>query len=159
MVDRRIDVRVRGLVAEEFVRAEAAAHEGQLYRYLVHGDRSRLHLDPTAVVNNALFNLSSGEITVGPYAFFGHNVAVLTGTHEISKFGRARQLAIPKSGRDVVIEEGAWLASHVLVLGPSVIGAHAVVAAGSLVVGDVEPYTLVVGRPARVLRRIGPPAE
>jgi acetyltransferase-like isoleucine patch superfamily enzyme len=26
-------------------------------------------------------------------------------------------------------------------------------------VGDVEPYTVVVGRPARVLRRIDPPAE
>jgi acetyltransferase-like isoleucine patch superfamily enzyme len=126
----------------------------QMYRYLVHGDRARLHLHPTAVVNNALFNVGSGHITVGEYAFFGHNVSVLAGTHDITKFGRERQLAIPRSGHDIVIGEGAWLASNVTVLGPSVIGAHAVVGGGSLVLGDVEPYTIVAGSPARVLRTI-----
>ena len=89
-----------------------------LYSYRWHGDRSRLHIPDTAVVNNALFNLSGGTITIGEYAFFGHDVAVLTGTHDIEQFGLARQLAFPRSGRDVVIGEGVWLASHVLVLGP-----------------------------------------
>ena len=47
------------------------------------------------MVNNALFNVSGGTITVGKYAFFGHDVAILTGTHDIEKFGRERQLAVP----------------------------------------------------------------
>jgi acetyltransferase-like isoleucine patch superfamily enzyme len=59
----------------------------------------------------------------------------------------------------VVIGEGAWLASLVLVLGPCRIGPHAVVAAGSLVIRDVEPYTVVAGQPARLLRRIEPPSS
>jgi acetyltransferase-like isoleucine patch superfamily enzyme len=130
------------------------ALDESLYRYRVHGNRARLHLDPTAVVNNALFNVSAGEITVGRHAFFGHNVCVLTGSHDITKFGRDRMLPSPRSGRDVVIHEGAWLASNVLVLGPCEIGAHAVVAAGSLVLRDVEPYTVVAGSPAKVLRTI-----
>jgi acetyltransferase-like isoleucine patch superfamily enzyme len=128
-----------------------------LYRYRWHGDRSRLVLPDTAVVNNALFNLSGGTITIGEYAFFGHDVAILTGTHDIEKFGRERQLAFPRSGRDVVIGEGVWLASHVLVLGPVTIGAHAVVAGGSLVRDDVEPYTVVAGRPAKPIKRIASP--
>jgi acetyltransferase-like isoleucine patch superfamily enzyme len=160
LFDRRIDDLVRRTVSSELVRRESVPDQEELlYRYLVHGDRSRLHIDPTAVVNDALFNLSSGEITVGPYAFFGHRVAVLTGTHDFSKFGRERQTAIPKGGRDVVIGEGAWLASLVLVLGPCRIGPHAVVAAGSLVIRDVEPYTVVAGQPARLLRRIEPPSS
>jgi acetyltransferase-like isoleucine patch superfamily enzyme len=130
------------------------ALDDELYRYRVHGDPGRLHVDPTAVVNNALFNVSAGEITVGPYAFFGHNVSVLTGNHDINKFGRERQTAIQRTGRDVVIEEGAWLASSVLVLGPCKIGDHAVVAAGSLVTRDVAPYTVVAGRPATVVRTL-----
>jgi acetyltransferase-like isoleucine patch superfamily enzyme len=141
------------LAAEDPRRAGPEAHE-QMYRYLVHGDPSRLHIHPTAVVNNALFNVGSGEITIGEYAFFGHNVSVLAGTHDITKFGRERQLAIPRSGRDIVIGEGAWLASNVLVFGPCVIGAHAVVGGGSLVLGDVEPYTIVAGSPAKVLRTL-----
>ena len=123
-------------------------------KYLVHGDRSKLDVHPTAVVNNALFNVGSGTITVGEYAFFGHNVSVLTGTHDINTFGRERGSAIPRSGRDIVIGEGVWVASNAMVLGPCVIGAHAVVGGGSLVMGDVAPYTIVAGSPARVLRSV-----
>lgn len=113
----------------------------------------------TAIVNNALFNMSGGTITVGEHAFFGHDVAVLTGTHDIEQFGRVRQLAFPRSGRDVVIGEGVWLASHVLVLGPVAIGAHAVVAGGSLVRSDVAPDTVVAGGPAKVVKVLTPAAE
>jgi acetyltransferase-like isoleucine patch superfamily enzyme len=161
--DRLISGLLRGpigaLVAEQVAAQVEQLKLDALYRPRWHGDRSRLHLSDTAVVNNALFNLSGGTITVGEYAFFGHDVAVLTGTHDIEKFGRERQLAFPRSGRDVVIGDGVWLASHVLVLGPVTIGEHAVVAAGSLVRGDVEPYTVVAGRPAKPIDTITPPGR
>jgi acetyltransferase-like isoleucine patch superfamily enzyme len=128
-----------------------------LYRHRWHGDPSRLRIADTAVVNNALFNVSGGTITVGDYAFFGHDVAILTGTHDIEKFGRERQLGLTRSGRDVVIGEGVWLASCVVVLGPVTIGEHAVVAGGSLVREDVEPYAVVAGRPAKVIKVIARP--
>lgn len=124
------------------------------YRYRVHGDPNRLRIHGTAIINDALFNVSGGCIRVGEHAFFGHHVALLTGTHDIEKFGLERQQAIVRSGRDIVVEEGAWVASHSVVLGPCVIGAHSVVGAGSLVLKDVEPFTIVAGRPARVVRRI-----
>lgn len=130
-----------------------------LFRPLVYGDPERLHIHPTAVVNNALFNLSSGEVTIGKYAFFGHNVSVLTGTHDWTKLGAERQLAVPKSGRDVVIEEGAWVSSNATVVGPCRIGAHSVVGVGSLVLRDVEPYAVVAGSPAKVLRQVPRPGE
>jgi acetyltransferase-like isoleucine patch superfamily enzyme len=146
---------VQRLVAEERNRFTYGESENPLYRYRVHGRLDRLHIDPTAIVNNALFNVSGGDITIGEYAFFGHEVAVLTGTHDITKFGRQRQTTFPRSGRDVVIEEGVWVASHAMVLGPVRIGRHAVVAAGSLVLDDVAPYTVVAGRPAKAIKKIG----
>jgi acetyltransferase-like isoleucine patch superfamily enzyme len=96
---------------------------------------------------------------VGEYAFFGHNVSVLTGTHDWTRFGAQRQVAVPTSGRDVVIEEGVWVSSHAIVVGPCRIGAHAVVGVGSLVLRDVECYTVVAGNPARVLRTIPRPGQ
>ena len=122
--------------------------EDPLQRPLIYGDPARLHVHPTAIVNNALFNLSSGDVTVGRYAFFGHNVAILTGTHDVTKFGPERQVAVPRTGRDVVIWEGAWLSSFATVVGPCSIGEHAVVGVGSLVLHDVTPYTVVAGSPA-----------
>lgn len=164
-LDRLIARALRGpldaLVAERVTEAMTRQVEelklDALYSYRWHGDRSRLRIPDSAIVNNALFNMSGGTITLGEDAFFGHDVAVLTGTHDIEQFGRARQLAFPRSGRDVVIGEGVWLASHVLVLGPVTIGAHAVVAGGSLVRDDVEPYTVVAGRPAKMIKQITPP--
>lgn len=149
-VEAMVADRVADQMAEQVEKFKLDA----LYGYRWHGDRSRLHLPDSAIVNNALFNMSGGEITIGEYAFFGHDVAVLTGTHDIEKFGRERQLGFPRSGRDVVIGDGVWLASHVLVLGPVTIGEHAVVAGGSLVREDVEPYTVVAGRPAKVIKTL-----
>ncbi len=135
------------------------SEDPSLFRPLIYGDPARLHIAATAVVNNALFNLSSGEITLGEHAFFGHNVSVLTGMHDITKFGAERQVAVPASGRDVVIEEGVWVSSNATVVGPCRIGAHAVVGVGSLVLRDVEPYTVVAGNPARVLRVLSRPGQ
>ncbi len=128
--------------------------EDPLERMLVFGDRSRLRIHPSAKVHNALFNLSSGDVTVGEHAFFGHSVSILTGTHDIGKFGVERANAIPESGRDIDVGEGAWISSHAIVLGPCAIGAHAVVGAGAVVQEDVAPYAVVGGNPAKVIKVI-----
>ena len=163
LIARLLDGPVSDLVT---ARVEAALDErvaalklDALYRYRLHGDPAKLHVHETAVVNNALFNVSGGHITVGKDAFFGHDILALTGTHDIEKFGRERQLTFPTSGRDIVIGEGVWLASDVLVLGPVTIGEHAVVAGGSLVREDVAPYTVVAGRRAKVVKTIARPEE
>jgi acetyltransferase-like isoleucine patch superfamily enzyme len=132
------------------------AQAASLIHPTVFGPRERLTVAPDAVVNDALFNTVSGSITIEPTAFFGHGVSVLTGTHDIHAFGMDRQRAIPPEGRDVVIEEGAWVSSNATVLGPCRIGAHAVVAAGSVVVHDVPAYTVVAGTPARVVSNVDP---
>jgi acetyltransferase-like isoleucine patch superfamily enzyme len=162
LLDRVITRLLRGpvdaLVTEKVAEQVEQLKLDALYQHRWHGKAERLRIHETAIVNNTLFNVSGGTITVGEYAFFGHDVAILTGTHDIEQFGRARQLAFPREGRDVVIGDGVWLASHVLVLGPVTIGEHAVVAGGSLVREDVEPCTVVAGRPAKVVRKIPRPA-
>lgn len=133
--------------------AAAALRQG-LDDYRVFGDPARLHIHPTASVNDALFNTESGEIVVGEHAFFGFRVLVLTGTHDISAQGQTRQDAVPSRGRDITIEEGAWVASGAIVLGPCTIGASAVVAAGAVVTANVPARAFVAGVPARVVREI-----
>ena len=142
------------LAASVVHRAKAQLVAEMLVEPRVHGPRERLHIAPTAVVNDALFNLSSGEITVGKWGMFGHGVTLLTGVHDVTKLGRDRQRAVPATGYDIRVGEGAWLASNVTVIGPSTIGAHAVVAAGSVVRGDVAPYAIVAGVPARVVGEV-----
>lgn len=54
--------------------------------------------------------------------------------------------------RKVSIGRGSWLGEHVCVIGAS-IGAHCVVGANSVVTHDVPDYCVVVGAPARVIKR------
>lgn len=159
LLEGAVDRRVREALAEHLAAASHVPPNDLLMHQLVYGDRSKLHIHPSAVINNALFNLSSGEITVEEYAFFGHSVSVLTGTHDITKFDRERQIGVPKTGRDVVIGRGVWVSSNAMVLGPCHIGEHAVVAAASVVTGDVAPYTVVAGIPAKPVKTIPRPEE
>lgn len=115
---------------------------------------NRLEVAGNAVVNNAVFNLSSGHIRIEEWAFFGHEVKLLTGTHDASKRDEERQRAIPASGRDITVKRGAWIGSGAIILGPCTIGEHAVVAAASVVTRDVPPFTVVGGVPARVIKQL-----
>jgi acetyltransferase-like isoleucine patch superfamily enzyme len=125
-----------------------------LYGTLVYGDPSRLSVAKTAVVNNALFNTLSGKIKVEDHAFFGHNVCILTGAHDVKVTGPDRQLAMPCDGHDVTIRSGAWVASNATVIGPCVVGENAVVAAGAVVIRDVPAFSIVGGVPAKTIGNV-----
>jgi acetyltransferase-like isoleucine patch superfamily enzyme len=125
--------------------------ERMLHYYRVFGDKMRLSIATTANVQNALFNTVSGSITVGENTFFGHDVAILTGSHDPLLTGEQRK-AYPSVGNDIDIGAGVWIASRAVVLGPCRVGAYSVVAAGAVVRADVPPYTLVAGVPARPIR-------
>jgi hypothetical protein len=153
-VGRALDERLPAIEARVARAHEQARAEALLTGPLIFGPPERVHLAGTAIVNDALLNTVSGSITVADHAFFGHRVSVLTGTHDITRRGEERQLAIPDDGRDVHVEEGVWIGSGAIVLGPCRIGAHAVVAAGAVVTGDVAPATLVAGVPARMVRSL-----
>jgi acetyltransferase-like isoleucine patch superfamily enzyme len=128
-----------------------------LKQYIIFGDAQRLKLSETSIVNNALFNLSCGNILIGEHVFFGHNVSLITGTHNYNKFGVERMTYDPNEGNDIVVEEGVWIASNVTVIGPCQIGKHSVIAAGAVVKGDVPSYHLVAGIPAKIVKKIIPP--
>jgi len=129
--------------AGRFVREAVWRHP-----YVWGTDPDRVRVAPTAVLNNALLNCAAGTITVADQVFLGHGVCLLTGTHDHRLLGAERLRDIPRSGRDIHVEEGAWLASNVTVVGPCRIGRHAVVAAGAVVIADVEAYAIVGGVPA-----------
>ena len=120
-----------------------------LFKSVILGEPARVSVAKSALVNNALFNVLSGNVKVGEHAFFGQNVCLLTGAHNILASKETRKYDFPKENWDIVVGDGAWIASNATILGPCVIGEMAVVAAGAVVCDDVEPYTIVGGVPAR----------
>lgn len=58
-----------------------------------------------------------------------------------------------RDGRRVVVGEGSWVGIGAVIVGDVTIGRNAVVAANAVVRDHVEPFTVVAGDPARVVRR------
>ena len=152
---------LRHILGRELHRVIDARLDEARRRWLEHpqvfGPPEHLHIDPSAVVNDALFNTLSGTVTIEAGAFFGHGVLILCGDHDINARGLARKAAYTTSaahGNHVWIGPGAWIASRATVIGPCRIGADAVVCAGAVVTHDVDPGAIVAGVPARVIKRL-----
>jgi acetyltransferase-like isoleucine patch superfamily enzyme len=144
--DRPLRLRIRLRIADVLHGLLAPA---LLERPLIFGDRRRVSIAEGVNLNDALLNVSSGDIRLERNVFLGHRVMLLAGTHDTGPTGAARKRAIPRIGHDIVIEEGAWIASGVIVTGPCRIGAHAIVGAGAVVRSDVPAGAKVAGVPAR----------
>lgn len=57
--------------------------------------------------------------------------------------------------KPIVIHDNVWIGFDVVVLKGVTIGEGAVIGARSVVTKDVEPYTVVAGNPAKLIKRIG----
>lgn len=53
--------------------------------------------------------------------------------------------------KDVVVEEDVWIASKVTLLSGVHIGRCSIIGSGAVVRGNVPPYSIVVGNPAKVI--------
>ena len=89
------------------------------------------------------------QITIGDYVVLGHNVEFYTSDHDPDDPGFARRDA------PINIHDRAWVGSRVMIMKGVTIGEGAVVAAGSLVMEDVPPYSIAAGRPAKCIRERG----
>jgi acetyltransferase-like isoleucine patch superfamily enzyme len=113
-----------------------------------------IHLGSHIYLVDALINAGNdlGKVTIEDFVFFGHGVKVIARGHDYTVFDSDRQNAIVE--KPIHIKRGAWIGSGSIILGGVTVGEHAVVAAGSVVVKDVDPYAIVAGNPARKVREI-----
>ena len=90
----------------------------------------------------------------------GHRVAISPRvTLVVSSRPNLSRIApyVPAKHAAICIEDDAWLGTGVVVLPGTTIGEGAVVAANSVVTADVQPYTIVGGSPAKLIRKVSVP--
>ena len=85
---------------------------------VVCGPASRVRVSATVGLANVQINTFGGFVDICDYVFFGHDVLLLTGTHDFRVTGAERQLARQTLDRNIVIESGAWIASRAVIIGP-----------------------------------------
>jgi maltose O-acetyltransferase len=95
--------------------------------------------------------LDVAEVRIGEDCQIGPNVQLLTPTHPLDpELRRARW----EGGEPITIGDNVWLGGGVIVLPGVTIGSDSVVGAGAVVTKDVPARTVVVGNPARSIRRL-----
>jgi acetyltransferase-like isoleucine patch superfamily enzyme len=60
----------------------------------------------------------------------------------------------PREIKPVTLKKGAWIAPGSIILAGITIGENSVVEAGSVVMKNVEPFTVVSGCPAKVIKKL-----
>lgn len=98
-------------------------------------------------VNCSLY--SAGGIEIGADSMLAANCYVGGGSYSVRGTLDRPMASQLEPGRGVVIGEDCWLGAGVTVIDGVAIGRGSVVAAGAVVIGDVEPYSIMAGVPAR----------
>ena len=100
------------------------------------------------------------ELKIGNYVSIASGVKfILGGNHYYNTFSTYpfRVMCLNEereaySNGPIVIEDDVWIATDATILSGVNIGKGAVIAAGSVVVKDVPPYSIVGGNPAKVIK-------
>lgn len=118
--------------------------------------------DYTYIGKNSIIN----NTKIGNYCSIASNVKIVLGKHPLNFFStspsiydkkayhyiRDSELEYTDDCGNVVIGNDVWIGSNVIILDDVKIGNGVIVAAGSIVTKDVEPYSVVGGVPAKVIK-------
>jgi acetyltransferase-like isoleucine patch superfamily enzyme len=110
-----------------------------------------IHLGKNVFVNAHSYFMDGNTITIGDNAFIGPNCGFYTNTHpeDIDRRNAGLEKALP-----ITIGDNVWLGGNVSVLPGVTIGEGCVIGAGSVVSRDIPPYSVAVGSPCRVIRKV-----
>ena len=91
-----------------------------------------------------------GEISFGDNVLIAPKVIIWGRDHGFKKDQLINKQAYNR--KPIKIGNDVWIGACAIVLKGVTIGDGAIIAAGSVVTKDVEPYTIVAGNPAKVIR-------
>ena len=112
---------------------------------------NHLEMGVNSFINYDCIMLNNAMVKLGDNVLVGPKVSFYTVMHPIDAKQREQWLVYAKP---ITVEDNVWIGGSATILGGVTIGKNAIVGAGAVVTKDVEPNTIVVGNPARVLRKI-----
>ena len=136
------------------------------------GPNGRVTLGDYALVHGARI-ICDERVEIGDHALISWNVVVMD-TYRLPGDVSARRRCLERVLREprrhlagdpsvlprpVRIGRNTWIGFDACILPGVTIGDGSVVGAKSVVMDDVEPYTVVAGNPARFIRRLDAPAN
>jgi acetyltransferase-like isoleucine patch superfamily enzyme len=94
---------------------------------------------------------AGGPIRIGEHVIMGQHVSFHAENHNFSRIDiPIRVQGVTKKG--IIVEDDCWVGANVTFLDGCHVGTGCVIAAGAVVRGEVPPYSIIAGVPARVIK-------
>jgi maltose O-acetyltransferase len=103
----------------------------------------------TYIGPRCMFDVGGEQITIGRNCLLAMEVLIGASSHE-TRWPRAHSTA------PVVVEDHCWLGARSVILPGSLVATGCIVAAGAVVRGQLEPWSVYAGIPARRVRDLDP---
>jgi putative colanic acid biosynthesis acetyltransferase WcaB len=105
---------------------------------------------PASTIIGEGFIIHHGRaIVLNKHVVIGKNVTVKHNTTIGNK--------LSLDGKDLgspIIKDNVLIEPHSIIIGPITIGKNSIIGAGSVVVKSIEPFSIVAGNPAKLIRKI-----
>ncbi|KAL2692544.1 hypothetical protein Neosp_002954 [[Neocosmospora] mangrovei] len=101
--------------------------------------------------NFGLVVLDSALVTIGDRVMFGPSVTIITATHDTDVQSR-RDLG--EYAKGVTIGDDCWIGSNAIIMPGITIGKGSTIGAGSVVTRDIPEFSVAVGSPAKVIKKL-----
>jgi virginiamycin A acetyltransferase len=103
-------------------------------------------------INSGTVIYTGNGVRIGDAVLIAANCTLAPTNHAFADTNRRiRDQGFQESRGGIVIEDDVWLGANVVVLDGAVVGKGSIVAAGSVVRGELEPNSIYAGSPARRL--------
>jgi acetyltransferase-like isoleucine patch superfamily enzyme len=149
------DIQILG-VSELQIGTGSVVQDGTWINVCCRDGRSRIRIGLCVCVGRWNVLSTAGQMEIGDYCLFGPNVYISDTDHIFSDPMRPYASQGVRTGGTIVIEENCWFGKNVTIQGSITVGRGTVVGAHSLVLSNVEPFYVVVGTPARVVKMYDP---
>ena len=106
--------------------------------------------DNSGVGVNALI---SSHVTIGRDVMMGPDCMLFTANHGMDDLSIPMWRQESSEPKPIVIGDDVWIGARTIILGGVHVGNGSVIGAGSVVTKDVEPYSIVAGNPAKLIRK------
>lgn len=111
-----------------------------------------LHIGNNCVIGHFNHIYATNKIIIQDSVLTADKVYISDNQHEYNNPQIPIKNQPIRQSNPIVIGEGSWLGENVCILSAS-IGKHCVIGANSVVTHDIPDYSVVVGAPARVIKK------
>ncbi|WP_216611594.1 acyltransferase [Vibrio splendidus] len=121
-------------------------------RFEVHGEKSCIKIDNNVSIGQGFHITSGGELKICSDTVISGNVVVTNIDHEYTTIG-VPILEQPNVVTPTLIGKNCFIGFGAVIQAGTVLGKHCVVGANSVVKGHFPDYCVIVGSPAKIVKR------